>query len=110
MELLVDPSTRRGSGKASHRLTRGAELVWQRELPFTLCDVLVLDDGSVGGYAYSEGVRGLGELVVAALNPDGSERWEQRTERPRELVVKLTSPIAGLGCERFPPRGAVAEE
>jgi len=100
IQLFVDPSTRRGAGKASYVLTRGTELVWAGELPYTLCDAIVLDDGSAGGYAYTDGLEGFGQLVVAALGADGSERWVKREQRVSPSCSVRDPTVHELqGCE-----------
>ena len=73
--LHVDPGHRYGVGPGAHRLTRGEEVVWERELEVTLWDAEVTDDGVVGGYAYSTGQRGFrayGSVHLRVLDEEGS--------------------------------------
>gem|GEM_PF-1501262 len=77
-ELLVDHSERDGSGPANYRLTLDGVTVWAGERQFSLWDARVADNGTVAGYAYSEGVRVGGHhgtecrgLCVVILAPDG---------------------------------------
>ncbi|MCB9915968.1 MAG: hypothetical protein H6828_12635 [Planctomycetes bacterium] len=69
--LEVDPSRRDGSGPASCRMTCGGELAWERELPVSLWDAGVTDEGRVFGFAYSEGLRRYGTLDVLSLDSSG---------------------------------------
>jgi len=77
----VDPSSRRGDGQSNVRVERSGELAWQADLPFTLIESVLTDNGELAGAGYSEGFpSGFagGDLVVAILAPDGSVRLEDR--------------------------------
>lgn len=94
--LLVDPGTEYGQGPARYRLTRGGDVVWEGNRPFTCWQAAVGDDGVVAGYAYSNGLAGFpmenqrdstkeedwcGDFRVALLNSDGTTRFEEITKR-----------------------------
>lgn len=102
--LHVDPSARDGAGSSQCRLTRDGDVVWERELPFTLREAAVTDSGFAVGFALTAGDRYGGELVVAVLEPDGELVLDERTARvssmyfctsdsprPHDLVVDGTS-------------------
>ncbi|HEX6882413.1 MAG TPA: hypothetical protein VF530_03470, partial [Planctomycetota bacterium] len=96
VELFVDPTDRFGAGPARCRLRRGEAVAWERELPFTLVDALVQEDGAVAGYGYSEGgTRLSGELVIAVLAPDGRERGGERIQRVPGRVHGPAYPSVG---------------
>lgn len=50
--LRVEPATREGTGAADYVMTGGSKEAWRARHPFALWDVVVTDDGRVGGYAY----------------------------------------------------------
>lgn len=84
MTLRVDPTQRSGAGPARYVLSKAGKVVWRGERPYTLWRAVVADDGSVGGYAYSEGYETYGkhgDLVIAIVAPDGTLRREERTAR-----------------------------
>jgi hypothetical protein len=83
LELGVDPSERKGAGEASYRLEREGALVWERVHPFTLLEALVRDDGRIAGYALTEGVGRVGEIVIAVLGSDGGIVAEERVPQTR---------------------------
>lgn len=94
--LHVDPSTMYGQGKATYRLERGGQVVWEGERPFTLWDGGVTDDGLVAGYGYSHGWRGFpteacrkelsradwdGDFRVVILDGKGKPRLDAAEKR-----------------------------
>jgi hypothetical protein len=84
--IAIDPSDRRGAGKASYRLTHFDKLVWAKQLPFTLWKAGVTDKGEVGGFAYSDGKdssRGVFRIVL--LDPQGKLRLDEATPREDTL-------------------------
>ena len=77
-------------------MSRGEELLWERELPFTFLAALVDEDGSVAGYGVSEGL-GVGDLLIAVLAPDGTPWAEERRPRsPRTCMSPENPRIASL--------------
>ena len=80
-ELLVDASRIDGSGDGSYRMLHGGREAWSGVKDFTLLDARVADDGSVFGYALTQGRRRLGELRVVVLAPDGSVQVDDRHAR-----------------------------
>lgn len=86
-ELLVDPSSRHGEGKGSYRMSFRGEELWSRVHPFTFQQAVVADDGSSAGYAYSDGMRGLGKFVVAILGPSGRVRASELVDRTGSRFV-----------------------
>ena len=80
--LAVDPSSREGAGKAHYVLKHGREIAWSGDEPFTFWDAFVANDGTFGGYAYSEGYsRDNGEFVVALIDAKGATRAVNKTPR-----------------------------
>ncbi|MCK6446891.1 MAG: hypothetical protein L6Q99_10905 [Planctomycetes bacterium] len=77
-ELRVDPSRHFGAGPARYRASVGTAVVWEGELPWTLFDAEVDDDGWTIGCAYTLGdtsfpERGsFGDVHLVVLAPDGS--------------------------------------
>lgn len=95
--LRIDPSARDGSGPGTYSLRKGGTQVWERELPFTLRDAVVADDGTSAGFGHPEtGYYAKGELVVALLSPSGEVLLEDRTERapgPHQHSAPVPHPI-----------------
>lgn len=92
-ELLVDPGEMDGSGSGVHKLRRRGVEIWAKDLPYTLCDVVLTDQGIAAGYAYTHGYDGRGRdsaIVIVILNTDGTERLAER--RPREHSGLLSTP------------------
>ncbi len=81
--LYIDPSEPQGSGGATYRVKKGSQLLWEGKSPFTLWDARIADDGTVGGYAFSKGIDGLGEFLVLLLDPAGKPLNEERAPRER---------------------------
>ena len=79
--LWVNPSDPDGKGKAFYRLSQDRKVLWEKELPFTWRDAAVADDGTSCGYAYTEGVMGLGSFEVAILAPGGALRLDEKHPR-----------------------------
>jgi hypothetical protein len=98
--LTVDPSGMSGKGKASCRLTRGAQVMWAKELPFTFWQAAVTDDGLAGGYAYSEGYDSLagGDFRVVLLDQQGNVRMGHSDRR---ALVIMPGPAVPFGLGLF---------
>lgn len=81
--LFVDPGQRSGSGPASYRCVREGQELWSGTRPYTLWEADVTDDGLVAGYAYAAGYMGGKDdaLTVVLINPDGTMRLEERSQR-----------------------------
>jgi hypothetical protein len=80
--LEVDPSQRNGQGGASYRLSRRGHDIWSGELPFTLLDARVSDDGVAVGYSNTGGSRWSGEdkdtdLHLVILDAQGKLRLDE---------------------------------
>jgi len=86
-ELFVDPTSRHGEGAGRYRMSYQGEELWSLEHAFTFQKAVVADDGSSAGYACSEGLRGLGELVVAVLGPTGKVRSQESFGRESSRYV-----------------------
>lgn len=86
-ELWVNPSTMLGQAQGTYRLTRTGVEQWAGELPFTLWDAQMLDDGSVAGYAYSGGMENdildgaEGQVRLVILDPQGHPRLDEALPR-----------------------------
>lgn len=74
----VVPGDRYGLREGIHRMKRDSELLWERELPFTLHEAHVLVSGGVVGLGRTSQPRWAGELIVAVLGADGELRGESR--------------------------------
>lgn len=94
--LTIDPGQRNGAGSARYALQKGPVTAWSAELPFTLWDAVVADDGVVGGYAYTTGYdHDDGEFVVAIIDGKGKVRTSERTpRRPSPYLHTLGDPKA----------------
>ena len=79
--LWVNPSDPDGEGEAFYRLSSQGKVVWEKELPFTFRDASVADDGTSCGYAYTEGIMGLGNFEVAIIAPNGTLRADDKHVR-----------------------------
>jgi hypothetical protein len=87
--LWVNPSEKYGVGEATYRLRHGNRVVWEGIRPYTLYEAAVTNDGTVGGYAYSYGLKGDngkhpedgGDFEVVILAPTGQTRLLQKTRR-----------------------------
>lgn len=93
--LCVDPSHKHGIGKASYRLVDKDRELWTGDKPFTLRDARVTDEGFVGGYAYSHGPSGggdLGDVRVVILNTQGTAQLEEIIPRTTMINDSLVFP------------------
>ena len=85
--LFINPSEQHGIGAGSYTLKRRAETLWTRDLPYSLWEAALTDDGRTAGYAYSHGFQGwgaqagFGDLIVALIGADGKEISRETTER-----------------------------
>ena len=91
-QMKIDPSDRDGCGKGNYRLTADGNEVWHGELPFTLCNAMVTDDGVTAGYAFSNGLSGYGKDGPGSLNAvivdaGGKVRLNDVIKRKETLVV-----------------------
>ncbi len=66
--LHVDPSTWSGLGPAIYTLMRDGEVLWSRQLDYTLRDVVVGDDGAFAGSAQRRTESHELELMLLLLN------------------------------------------
>jgi hypothetical protein len=102
--LRVEPGSPAGRGGASYRLDRNGATAWSAELPFTLWESVVADDGTVAGYAYGHGLDGWsgvrgdhsqGDFRVVILDPEGALRLDVATERVMSRFLhSLPTPVA----------------
>ncbi len=81
--LQVLPSDRDGAGHSRCRLLRDGEQKWEVEIPWTLWEAVVTDEGWCAGYAYAGGYGGYREaqLVLGVIDPFGTARQVTRIER-----------------------------
>lgn len=90
--LEVDPTTREGAGPGHYQMSKAGKVQWSRRMPFTLCEVVVGDDGVVVGYGYSTGVgnnwiANPGVLNVVVLEPDGKVRYLGAIKRAASMML-----------------------
>jgi hypothetical protein len=70
--LFVDPSSPDGDGPASYRLSHGKNVLWNVELPATLRDVQLGNDGAFAGTAHDDE----GALRLMVVGADGQARLD----------------------------------
>lgn len=103
-ELAVDPSQRNGRGKAGYELRRHGQSLWRQDLPYTLINVAVADDGTSGGYGYiDESAEHGGIIIVTLMSPDGRVRREDRQPRQPSRFLGGEPEPYGIGLFLDPP-------
>jgi hypothetical protein len=90
--MEIDPSNRDGCGKGSYRLTTDGNEVWHGDLPFTLRDAAVTDEGLTAGYAFSHGPSGFGKggpgsLNMVIVDAGGKVRLNEVIKRKETMVL-----------------------
>lgn len=76
----TDPSSKFGDGPSRISVWRDGQPAWEAEMPFTLWEAQISDEGQLAGYGFTAGHQDLGakgELVVAGFSPDGRELLHQ---------------------------------
>ena len=82
----------------------GEKEMWRAELPFTLCEALVSDDGVTVGYAYSHGLEGgtskegPGSLQVVIIDAAGAVRLQERLKRKHSGALHASPEPVAKGC------------
>jgi hypothetical protein len=98
--LTIDPSDPSGGGPATYRCAFGQKTIWSSELPFTLCDAGITDEGVTAGFGYTHGPdgylhfsenRGPGDFLVAIIDPTGKVRLKDATKRPHSKSQPMHS-------------------
>ena len=110
--LYVDPSARSGKGPGRYRLSQAGEVAWEAELPYTLREAVVLDEGTFGGYAYTHGPEGrsfrdYGEFIVAIRDAGGRKLCEERTVRKPSCFLHGTPRPEARGVFAHAPWNAM---
>jgi hypothetical protein len=80
----LEPSSKFGDGPSHVTVSRGGERVWEADVPMTMWEACLSDDGHLAGYAYSIGLKvdvPKGEFIVAIFAPDGRELLHESAER-----------------------------
>lgn len=77
--LEIRPQDREGVGPGHYELTRGEDVVWGGELPFTLHDAVVSDSGRVAGCGFAHETEC--RFIVAAISESGAVQWRRSYER-----------------------------
>ena len=72
--LFENPNFPDGGGEAYYRLMKDGLTVWSANLPYSLRQFGVTDDGVVAGYAYTNGADQVGKFTISILNPNGKSR------------------------------------
>ncbi|MCH8977899.1 MAG: hypothetical protein IH945_01480 [Armatimonadetes bacterium] len=98
--IKVIPSHRYGSGPAKYRLRKSGEVVWERDMPVTLVEVWIADNGIFGGYGYTFGYEGFGpgdkqgkgDMVFMVVSPEG--KVQSQKSFPRAYTGMLHTPPA----------------
>ncbi len=84
-ELFVDPSNLYGAGTGTYTMRSAGVILWEQELPFTLSDVIITDDGYTFGYGYTGGVESMmkfpDELILCLLDSSGAIVVNKEFER-----------------------------
>jgi hypothetical protein len=88
--LSIDPSRLSGKGPAAYRLVKGKEVVWAAELPFTLCDVQLGEDGAFAGTTPASE----DHLRLMLIGPDGTARFDKTLPDEAHLVHGPAYPIS----------------
>ncbi|MDX1973066.1 MAG: hypothetical protein SFY68_11105 [Candidatus Sumerlaeia bacterium] len=74
-ELHLDPSDQYGTGPATYTMRGSGEVLWKRELPFTLSDAIITVEGNTIGYALSNmedsDTTQSGNLILSYLSLNG---------------------------------------
>ncbi len=92
--LQYQPSDKLGGGSARYRVSKDGKDLWRDEKPLSLWDIVVTDDGKVCGYAYPQGLYGLGEFHLVVLGTDGKYLVNDTIARKRhEYLPALTRPM-----------------
>ncbi|MEM8668014.1 MAG: hypothetical protein AAGG48_10890 [Planctomycetota bacterium] len=102
-EIVVDPTHLNACYDANYIAIRNSDNTWATQLPFTLWDARVTDDGHVVGYGYTQGLEGIfhksddprpGHLIVAIIDPGGSVLMKERIQRvPSDFLHGSPTPI-----------------
>ena len=102
--LEIDPGDLHGCGKGGYRMSAAGRKAWSAELPFTLCDAVVNDDGITAGYAYSHGLEGMGpggdkdgpgSLHIVILDGTGAVRLNETVKRKESRMLHaVPEPVA----------------
>ena len=88
--LHVNPSDILGRGNAEYRFSKGDDVLWEKEFPYTLWEALITDDGQIAGYAYTYGWEGfsekgykagVGDMLVVLLDRNGKELSKNKYPR-----------------------------
>lgn len=105
--LEVNPSDRYGRGSAHYRLTRRGKEKWSKQLPFTLWNAQLTDEGIAVGYGYSQGPLGYGfggnfpegdgTFHEVILTSSGAIRLNRVSERENKLPPYWTPKPYGKG-------------
>lgn len=84
-ELYIDPTNIFGAGAGNYTMRLAGGILWKQELPFTLVEAVVTNDGYAIGYAYTAGLESYGkipdELVLCLVDPSGKVLVNQHFER-----------------------------
>lgn len=101
--LVVDPQERYGGGDAMYSLRRKGVEVWSGKRPFTLREAEIAEDGTAGGYAYTDtywrersGDRP-DRFHVVILAPDGAVRLDRSVSLIPSLFMHVGPDPTALG-------------
>lgn len=96
--LHMVPGHRNAAGPAVYTMSLDGAEQWKREIPFTFWSAELTNDGIAAGYAYSAGEDAWrsysetpGDIIAAAINPQGVVTNEARLER-KQLPFLDTPP------------------
>lgn len=62
-------------------MTLNGKKIWEKNLPYTFHRAQITNSGLVAGIAYTKGTWGLGDFVVAVIDPSGKAVIEDRSNR-----------------------------
>lgn len=97
-EFTVDPQTLHGDGPADCELKRTGDQAWHKTLGFTFAQATAADDGTVAGYAYEHGADDQGDLIIAVLAADGTERLVKHIARKYGNMTDTPPGPMARGC------------
>ena len=105
--LTVDPSDLYGRGSADYRVTMDGAEIWSGRKDFTLYEAGITDDGTIAGYAYTQGLEGFasesqklassgpGEFRVVIMKNRGELLLDEKVKRTESRFLhSLPNPLA----------------
>lgn len=92
----VDPTDIYGRGPGNYLFKKNGRKVWSGKHLFTLYSAQIMDDGTIGGYAYSFGLEGMseegfkkgyGDLLIVIMRPNGTIVLQEAIQRQFSGII-----------------------